>query len=220
MAAPAAPPVPLNQPAEHLLRGAAVDRLLHNVTHAASFAQINSHLTAAELAAVRRTTPHWPATKPVFSAYATCKPTAYYTPSKVQAADFVDNVRHLPYVHRVTCLQMHGPAPQLDDQASHRLGSGQIVGIERDINPNNLVWESEAVNKSRGACQLAVAAMMRAGHTFAASIAAITPFCQWAHVPDAIRGTAAEANYLCHFWDPAWGQPDFRMARHSSASAP
>jgi hypothetical protein len=115
MAAPAAPQVPLNLPAEQLLRGDAIDRLLHNVTHAASFQQINGHLTPAELAGVRRSPPAWPATKPVFSAYATCKPTAFYTQVKVQAADFVDNVRHLPYVHRVTCLQLHGAAPTLDD---------------------------------------------------------------------------------------------------------
>jgi hypothetical protein len=105
---------------------------------------------------------------------------------------------------------MYGDCPQRDFQASHRLGTG-IVGIERDFNPNNLCWESDRVNKSRGFCQMFFETALMAADVNLTAVQQFTAAEQDAQVVCTIVHTRcmqpgdAEANFLCQFWDPAWG---------------
>jgi len=126
--------------------------LLHTAMSQPNFVGMNTHLTDREIRALRSNPPQWPGHKPVFSPYATNKSTSYYVQVK-PTVDAHDGKRHYVYVHRASCRLLHGPAP-VGYECSHRLGSGQIPGIERDFNPFNLCWEAGPLNKSRGFCQM------------------------------------------------------------------
>ena len=220
--AAAAPPA--NVPAEDYLRAWAYRDALLLVLNHPGFVRINPHLTVQERRDLRLDPPVWPGNKPVFSPYATTKPTAYYTQVKPAYDQFTDNTRHSLYVHRFTTKWKWGKSPVAGFQASHRLGTG-IQGIERDFNPNNLCWESDRVNKTRGFCQLYYdqlsIALRRGGgltpaQVFTIASNATQAMCIVAHTADMpINGRPR--NFLCHFWDPAWGVISPLVCLHSAA---
>jgi len=229
MAAPPPAPAaaanpPADIPAENQLRAWAFRPALLMVLNHDGFIRINSHLTLQERRNLRLDPPVWPGTKPVFSPYATTKPTAYYTQVKPTADQFLDITRHSVYVHRMTCNWKWGRCPVPGYQASHRLGTG-IPGIERDFNPNNLCWESERLNKSRGFCQIYFEQLSiqlsRGGHltpaqVFTMAAQATHIACQVAHIADK-QPNDRPMNFLCHFWDPAWGVISPLVRLHSAA---
>jgi hypothetical protein len=104
---------------------------------------------------------------------------------------------------------VHGPAP-VGYECSHRLGSGDIQGIERDMNPNNLCWERGAVNKSRGFCQMYHAARVkdiREENAVAGRTITETAIWELASIEaDAVCSVVHGPN-LCRYWHPSWGKP-------------
>lgn len=222
--AAAAPPVDI--PAENQLRGWAFRGALLMVLNHPGFVRINSHLTAQERRDLRQDPPVWPGNKPVFSPYATTKPTAYYYTQVKPAYDqFLDNTRHSVYVHRMTARWKWGLCPVPGYQASHRLGTG-TPGIERDFNPNNLCWKSERLNKSRGFCQIYFEQLSlqlsHGGHLTPAQVFTMAQqtthaICLVAHPTDKQPNDRAR-DFLCHFWDPAWGVISPLVRLHSAAA--
>jgi hypothetical protein len=194
---------------EQCVTSAGYRAIIRNVVYTPNFQPMNSHLTLEEIRGLVASPPQWPDSKPVFSSYAPRKPNAYYTQAHVEKQFTTDNTRRQVLMHRLTCAQMHGPAP-VGYQCSHRLGSGVVRGIERDMNPNNLCWEMGSVNKSRGFCQMYHAARMTdireeraiAGQPISEAgiweIASIETeeVCKVVHGPN-----------LCRFWHPSWGSP-------------
>lgn len=160
--------------AENCLTPAGQVKALQLIFEHASFRRpMNSHLTQVELnlitrpwimlnadvatratvqAAINATV--WPGNKPVFCSFTPTKSNSFYCAVRPKGANHWIGAVQQPKAHRVLCMLFRGAAPNIDDQCSHRLGSGQVIGIERDINPNNLCWESDPENKSRGFCQL------------------------------------------------------------------
>jgi len=207
--------------AEDMLSRVGQRKCLYMLVHTDLFDHVNSHLSRGELAGVKRVPSIWPGHKPVFSAYVPPKQAGYYTQVKPTADMFTDGKRHSTYAHRVSCMIAHGsdPAPSGKvTHCSHRLGTGIIQGIERDFNPNNLCWENERLNKSRGFCQLYF--IRRYNELSVANPEAAQDMifkqaeedtweiCRYVHVPyteSTQMPTPSPNDYLCHFWNPAWG---------------
>ena len=211
---------------ENLLRVTAYRSALLMLLDHPGFGNINTHLTVQEKRDLRANPTIWPGTKPVFSPYATTKPTAFYTQVKPAGDKFTDNTRHSVCVHRMTARFAWGQQPQIGFQASHRLGTGTVVGIERDFNPNNLCWEGDRINKSRSFCQLYFESQMFMASVQVLALTLLQQFtqsqqrthnvCTVVHAHDMQPGDNA-VNFLCNFWDPAWGAVPAAVALHSSA---
>ena len=105
-------------------------------------------------------------------------------------------------LHRLSCRLLHHRRTLLLHTC---LGGGEIYGVERDFNANNLCWESLRMNVSRGFCQMhfvertnALMALTgkSAGEVYAQAVADAHQICARVH------GSA-----LCQFRNPAWGVP-------------
>jgi len=175
-----------------------------------NFDELNSHLSREDIQGLRANPPQWPESKPVYSPYAVIKAGCFYTQVHVEQEFSTDGKRRTVRMHRLTCLQMHGPAPVGYD-ASHRLGSGGLIaGCERDCNPNNLCWEWHSVNLTRGFCQQYHANRM--ADIRAESAAAGRQISDAGIWEQATRDTeqvcqVVHGQWLCRFWHPSWGQP-------------
>ena len=195
---------------EQYVTAAGYRSVIRNMINTPNFDELNSHLTPEDIRGLRADPPQWPDRKPVYSPYAVIKAGCYYTQTHIEKEYTTDGKRRTVRMHRLTCLQMHGPAPVGYD-ASHRLGSGGLIaGSERDCNPNNLCWEWHSVNMTRAFCQQYHAARMadiRAESQVAGrevsdadvwelATSQTEKVCQVVHGP-----------HLCHFWHPSWGKP-------------
>ena len=197
--------------------------VLQNVFRVSNFREMNSHLTDEEIRNLSASTAEiiWPGHKPVFNSYAPVKSTAFYcgvaVPQEYLRGQRKDDLRGWKVLtHRLACALLHGSAPSTVSECSHRLGSGQIRGIERDFNPNNLCWEDGPINKSRGFCQMHYTAELKLVEA------------EWAEKQTSLPESMAHAiarertrkecvkvhgiNTHCLFWSPDWPQPSLLIA--------
>jgi hypothetical protein len=168
--------------------------------------------------------PVWPGNKPLFSPYATTKPTAYYTQVKPAANQFVDNNRHSVYVHRMTARWIWGNCPQPTFQL--RIGSVLVLlvsnvtstpttsaGKARDSTSPEASVKSTFEQISR---QLIQQGGLTPAQIFTQAQQLTHAVCAVAHTADMQPGDLV-VNFLCHFWDPAWGVMSPLVRLHSSA---
>jgi hypothetical protein len=117
----------------------------------------NPHLTSADRAGLYQQDIIFPADKPLFSTYALTKGRSFYSQVRPRSTGAPKI-----YCHRVALaynlkfiLNLAGDDLKValkTKEASHLMNN--YIGHQRDFNPNNIVGESGAVNKSRDACAM------------------------------------------------------------------
>lgn len=171
---------------ESRLSHSTAQKALQQAINNKAFKRHNTHLTAAELFDLSRSPPKFPERKPVFSPYARTKAKGSYSQVRIDTFG-----KRKVYIHRVAAVWKHGAPARDDYEASHTLGGYQ--GCERDFNPNNLVWESGRVNKTRWFCMDLYAKLTEQGKTHEEAIVQVRTNCSLLHLP-----------HECQFKDPSW----------------